>query len=107
MSEEAETRDMPWSKSPRMTAEKRMAIIRSTGSMPDILRATLRRGAYFRGAEGIHNMVEVHRVALRAAATLMRKVYGFPTECVIYGIILFSWDYTPPYIQEATWQSNE
>lgn len=77
---------VPGYKAPSLM-EKRMTIIRSTDSMPDILRATLRRGAYFRGAESIHNMVKVHRIALRAAATLMRKVCGFT---IVNGVILFS-----------------
>lgn len=34
----------------------------------------LLRGVYFRGATGVHGIVAVHRAALRAAASLMRKV---------------------------------
>lgn len=57
-----------------LTLEERMAIIRNATQVSEILRSTLRRGGYFEGAVGVHDYVEVHRAALRAAATLMRKV---------------------------------
>ena len=56
------------------TNKDRMEVIRGAASMSEILRTTLRRGAYFKGAMGVHHCVEVHRAALRAAATMMRKV---------------------------------
>lgn len=56
------------------TNKDRMEVIRAAASMSEILRATLRRGKYFKGAMGVHDCVEVHRAALRAAATMMRKV---------------------------------
>ncbi|CAM9599291.1 unnamed protein product [Laminaria digitata] len=55
------------------TNKDRMEVIRAAASMSEILRTTLRRGAYFKGAVGVHDCVEVHRAALRAAATMMRK----------------------------------
>lgn len=57
-----------------LTPEERMGIVRGATKMSELLRSTLRRGAYFEGAAGVHSFVEVHRAALRAAATLMRKV---------------------------------
>lgn len=57
-----------------MTAEERMEIIRDATKVSEILRSTLRRGAYFEGAAGVHDDKSVHRAAMRAAATLMRKV---------------------------------
>lgn len=45
-----------------------------SASFSEILRTTLRRGAFFEGATGVHDTVEVHRSALRAGATLMRTV---------------------------------
>ncbi|CAB1120036.1 unnamed protein product [Ectocarpus sp. CCAP 1310/34] len=56
-----------------LTPEERMGIVRGATKMSELLRSTLRRGAYFEGAAGVHCFVEVHRAALRAAATLMRK----------------------------------
>ncbi|CAM9358609.1 unnamed protein product [Hapterophycus canaliculatus] len=56
-----------------LTPEERMDIIRDATQVSEILRSTLRRGAYFEGAVGVHDSVDVHRAALRAAATLMRK----------------------------------
>ncbi|CAN0109882.1 unnamed protein product [Scytosiphon promiscuus] len=56
-----------------LTSEERMEIVRNATHVSDFLRATLRRGAYFEGAVGVHDCVEVHRAALRAAATMMRK----------------------------------
>ncbi|CAM9980429.1 unnamed protein product [Ectocarpus sp. 12 AP-2014] len=56
-----------------LTPEERMGIVRGATKMSKLLRSTLRRGAYFEGAAGVHSFVEVHRAALRAAATLMRK----------------------------------
>lgn len=56
-------------------AEERMEVIRGATSMPEILRAMLRRSAYFKGATSVHDCIDVHRTALRAAATLMRKVW--------------------------------
>lgn len=44
------------------------------GSLSEILRTVLRRGKFFKGATGVHDVVEVHRAALRAAAMQMRKV---------------------------------
>ncbi len=57
-----------------MTAEERMEIIRDATNVSEILRSMLRRGAYFEGAAGVHDEKSVHRAAMRAAATLMRKV---------------------------------
>ncbi|CAM9569656.1 unnamed protein product [Ectocarpus sp. 8 AP-2014] len=56
-----------------LTPEERMGIVRGATKMSELLRSTLRRGAYFEGAAGVHNFLDVHRAALRAAATLMRK----------------------------------
>ncbi|CAM9610765.1 unnamed protein product [Ectocarpus fasciculatus] len=56
-----------------VTPEERMGVVRGATKMSELLRSTLRRGAYFEGAAGVHSFVEVHRAALRAAATLMRK----------------------------------
>ena len=56
------------------TNKDRLEVIGEAASMSEILRTTLRRGAYFKGAVGVHDSVDVHRAALRAAATLMRKV---------------------------------
>ncbi|CBJ33370.1 hypothetical protein Esi_0471_0001 [Ectocarpus siliculosus] len=56
-----------------LTPEERMGIVRGATKMSELLRSTLRRGAYFEGAAGVHSFLEVHRAALRAAATLMRK----------------------------------
>eukprot|EP00903_Cladosiphon_okamuranus_P015037 g13912.t1 len=56
-----------------LTPEDRMEIIRNAKEMSKILRSTLRRGAYFEGAAGVHDDVRVHRAAMRSAATLMRK----------------------------------
>ncbi|CAN0140230.1 unnamed protein product [Ectocarpus sp. 4 AP-2014] len=56
-----------------LTPEERMGIVRGATKMSELLRSTLRRGAYFEGAAGVHSFIEVHRAALRAAATLMRK----------------------------------
>lgn len=57
-----------------LNPEDRMEIIRNATQVSEILRSTLRRGAYFEGAAGVHDDVRVHRAAMRAAATLMRKV---------------------------------
>lgn len=57
-----------------LTPEERMDIIRNATEVSELLRSTLRRGAYFEGAVGMHDYIEVHRAALRAATTLMRKV---------------------------------
>lgn len=57
-----------------VTTEERMTVIHAAASIYEILRTTLRRGAYFKGAAGVHDCVDVHRAALRGAATLMRKV---------------------------------
>lgn len=57
-----------------------MEVIRSSVSIPEILRTTLTRGSYFKGAAGVYDDVEVHRAALRAAATLMRKVRRWTGE---------------------------
>lgn len=56
------------------TIEERIDVIHLTASVTEILRTTLKRGVYFEGAAGVHDFVKVHRAALRAAATLMRKV---------------------------------
>eukprot|EP00752_Nemacystus_decipiens_P003287 g3042.t1 len=56
-----------------LTPEERMEVIRNATGVSEILRSTLRRGAYFEGAAGVHDDVRVHRAAMRAAATLMRK----------------------------------
>lgn len=74
-----------------------MEIIRNATEVSEILRSTLRRGAYFEGAAGVHDDARVHRAAMRAAATLMRKVR---CECFFGGseviVVLFLPPPPPP-----------
>lgn len=71
-----------------LTSEDRMEIIRNATEMLEILRSMLRRGAYFEGAIGVHDDVRVHRAAMRAAATLMRRV-RYACVCGVLGAIVF------------------